>query len=40
VVCLESGRAGQVVRVRVAESRRVKLAEITESGELRLRISR
>ena len=40
VVCLESGRAGQVVRVRVAETRRVKLAEITESGELRLRIPR
>ena len=40
VVCLESGRAGQVVRVRVRETRTVKLAEITESGELRLRISR
>ena len=40
VVCLESGRAGRVIRVRVTESRRVKLAEITESGELRLRIPR
>ena len=40
VVCLESGRVGQVVRVRVTESRKLKLAEITESGELRLRVSR
>lgn len=40
VVCLQSGRAGQVVRVWVTETRKVKVAEVTESGELRLRLSR
>ena len=40
VVCLQSGRAGQTIRVRVTETKTLKLASITDSGELRLRVSR
>lgn len=40
VTCLQSGRAQQTIRVRVRGTGTLKLASITESGELRLRVSR
>lgn len=39
VICLQSGHAGQVIRVRITGTRKLKLAVITESGELRVKDS-